>query len=129
MISSQLICSQSRIYLWLWHAILWSNQLYLNLVIFHIETSVRIHKLLPLSAAIALANSLVSSKLDFFNSLYSGISQANLNKLQRIQNSLARVIIKTSFKISAFTNTQKFTLASNQSIEHKFLSSNIQNIY
>ena len=56
----------------------------------------RIRHLLPLSAATALANSLVSSKLDYCNSLYSGISQANLNKLQRIQNSLARVITNTS---------------------------------
>ena len=52
--------------------------------------------LLPLSTATALANSLVSSKLDYCNSLYSGISQTNLNKLQRIQNSLARVITNTS---------------------------------
>ena len=33
---------------------------------------------------------------DYCNSLYSGISQSNLNKLQRIQNSLARVITNTS---------------------------------
>ena len=63
---------------------------------FHIRDIRRIRHLLPLSAATALANSLVSSKLDYCNSLYSGISQANLNKLQRIQNSLARVIKNTS---------------------------------
>ena len=40
--------------------------------------------------------SLVSSKHDNCNSLYSGISQTNLNKLQHIQNSLARVITNTS---------------------------------
>ena len=61
---------------------------------FHIRDIRRIRHLLPLSAATALANSLVSSKLDYCNSLYSGIS--NLNKLQRIQNSLARVITNTS---------------------------------
>ena len=49
-----------------------------------------------LSAATALANSLVSSKLDYCNSLYNGISQANLNKIQRIQNTLARVVTNTS---------------------------------
>ena len=63
---------------------------------FHIRDIRRIRHLLPLSAATALANSPVSSKLDYCNSLYSGISQANLNKLQRIQNSLARVITNTS---------------------------------
>ena len=61
------------------------SNLYPNLVIFHIRDIRRIRHLLPLSAATALANSLVSSKLDYCNSLYSGISQVNLNKLQRIQ--------------------------------------------
>ena len=59
---------------------------------FHIRAICRICHLLPLSAAAALANSFVHSKLDYCNSLYFGISQANLNKLQRIQNSLARVV-------------------------------------
>ena len=63
---------------------------------FHIRDIRRIRHLLPLSAAIALANSLVSSKLDYCNSLYNGISQANLNKIQRIQNTLARVVTNTS---------------------------------
>ena len=63
---------------------------------FHIRDIRRIRHLLPLSAATALANSLVSSKLDYYNSLYNGISQANLNKIQRIQNTLARVVTNTS---------------------------------
>ena len=73
---------------------------------FHIRDIRRILHLPPLSAATALANSLVSSKLDYCNSLYSGISQANLNKLQRIQNSLARVITNTS-KYQHITPTLK----------------------
>ena len=73
---------------------------------FHIRDIRRICHLLPLSAATALANSLVSSKLDYCNSLYSGISQSNLNKLQRIQNSLARVITNTS-KYQHITSTLK----------------------
>ena len=73
---------------------------------FHIRDIRRIRHLLPLSAATALVNSLVSSKLNYCNSLYSGISQANLNKLQRIQNSLARVITNTS-KYQHITPTLK----------------------
>ena len=72
---------------------------------FHIRDNRRIRHLLHLSAATAVANSHVSSKLDYCNSLYSGISQANLNKLQRIQNSLARVITNTS-KININTSHQ-----------------------
>ena len=73
---------------------------------FHIRDIRRIRHLLPFSTATALANSLVSSKLDYCNSLYSGISQTNLNKLQRIQNSLARVITNTS-KYQHITPTLK----------------------
>ena len=63
---------------------------------FHIRDIRHIRHLLPLSAATTLANSLVSSTLDYCNSLYNGISQANLNKIHRIQNSLARVVTNTS---------------------------------
>ena len=41
---------------------------------FNIRDIRRIRHLLPLAAATALANSLVSSKLDYCNSLYNGIS-------------------------------------------------------
>ena len=69
---------------------------------FHIRDIRRIRHLLSLSAATALANSLVSSKLDYCNSLYSAISQSNLN----IQNSLARVITNIS-KYQHITPTLK----------------------
>ena len=63
---------------------------------FHIRDIRLIRHLLPLPTATALVNSLVSSKLDYCNSLYSGISQTNLNNLQRIQNAWASVITNTS---------------------------------
>ena len=72
------------------------SNLYPNLVIFISETSVEFVIFFLFLQLQLLPNSLVSSKLDYCNSLYSGISQVNLNKLQRIQNSLARVITNTS---------------------------------
>ena len=42
--------------------------------------------------AVLLANSLVSAKLDFCSSLYSGISKSLIQRLQLVQNSLARVV-------------------------------------
>ena len=72
------------------------STLYLNLVIFTFVTFVEFVIFFLSSVATALANSLVSSKLDHCNSLYFGISQVNLNKLQRIQNPLASVIVNTS---------------------------------
>ena len=63
---------------------------------FHIRDIRRIRNLIPLSVAITLANSLVSSRLDYCNSLYFGMSKQNIQKLQRVQNSLARAITQTS---------------------------------
>ena len=63
---------------------------------FHIRDICRICHLCPVSVATsALANSLVSSKRDYCNLLYNGISQANWNKIKRIQNTLARVVTNT----------------------------------
>ena len=73
------------------------STLYPNLVIFIFETSVEfVIFFLFLQPQLLQIHLIVSSKLDYCNSLYSGISQTNLNKLQRIQNSLARVITNTS---------------------------------
>ena len=41
-----------------------------------------------------LVHSMISLRLDFCNSLYYGISQKNLNKLQKVQNSAARLVCK-----------------------------------
>ena len=72
------------------------NSVFKSCHFFNIRDIRQIRHLLPLYTTTALANSLVSSKLDYCNSLYSGISRTNLNELQRIQNSLARVITNTS---------------------------------
>ena len=70
---------------------------------FHIRDIRRIRHFLYLSTVTALANSLVSSKLDYCN---SSISQSDPNKLERIQNSVARVSINTS-KYQHITPTLK----------------------
>src|SRR5688572_20570679 len=56
----------------------------------------RIRRYVPMSARISLANALVSSRLDYCNSLLTGTNKSNLLKLQRVQNSLARAITNTS---------------------------------
>ena len=67
---------------------------------FHIRD---IRHLLPLSAATALANSLVSSKLDYCNSLYSGISQSNLQNFNQIINHQNFNAFKTHWHVSLQT--------------------------
>ena len=46
--------------------------------------------------AVNVANALVSSRLDYCNSLYRSLSCRDLKKLQCVQNSLARIVIRTS---------------------------------
>ena len=48
-----------------------------------------------MNGAKLLANALVSSRLDYCNSLLSGFADTGLAKLQRVQNRLARVVTKS----------------------------------
>jgi hypothetical protein len=63
----------------------------------HIRQLRQIRSSIDTNSAIILANSLVSSRLDYCNSLYYGLPDCSTHRLQRIQNSLARVILP-SFK-------------------------------
>jgi hypothetical protein len=62
---------------------------------YHIRDIRRISRHVPSNALVPLANALVSSRLDYCNSLLVGISKSNVAKLQRVQNALARVITRT----------------------------------
>lgn len=55
----------------------------------------RIRKYLTTDATKTLVNCLVTSKLDYCNSLFFGIPKLTMNKLQRVQNTAARIITKT----------------------------------
>jgi hypothetical protein len=60
---------------------------------YHVIRQLRqIRSSLDHNTSVLLANALVSSKLDFCNSLYFGLSQLFVHRLQLIQNSLARVV-------------------------------------
>ena len=54
----------------------------------------QIHKFLSVETAILLANDMVSSRLDYCNSLLYGVSKPNIAKLQRVQNALCRIIFR-----------------------------------
>ena len=54
----------------------------------------RLDRLLTHSA-ILLANALVSSKLDYCNSLFPSLPDCSIHRLQRVQNSLACAIVPT----------------------------------
>ena len=58
-----------------------------------------IKQILTQDAAVSVANAVVSSQLDYCNSLFSSLSKVNLHRLQSIQNSAARIV----------TNLYKYT--------------------
>ena len=61
---------------------------------YHIRDLKRIRKGLPLALAKQIAVALVTSKLDYYNSLLHEIPAKDLQKLQRVQNCLERVVTK-----------------------------------
>ena len=49
----------------------------------------RIRRHIPLSTAKTISNALISSRLDYCNSLLNNIAKQDVSKLQRVQNCLA----------------------------------------
>ena len=68
-------------------------------------------------------HALVHSKLDYCNSLYHNLPNCQLNRLQQIQNSLARAVVKAP-KYTRITPILKYLhwLKVNERIEYKLLS-------
>jgi hypothetical protein len=62
---------------------------------FHIKALRHIRPVLDQRVANVIACSIVTTRLDYCNSLLYGTSTANIKKLQRVQNSLARVVACT----------------------------------
>ena len=59
---------------------------------YHLKHLRCIRKFLSVETAALLANSMISSRLDYCNSLLYGISKYNVAKLQKIQNALCRIV-------------------------------------
>jgi hypothetical protein len=62
----------------------------------HIRALRRIRKILSLDDVKSIATAVVSSRLDYCNALLYGVSATNINKLQRVQNTLARLVVNKS---------------------------------
>ena len=60
---------------------------------FHIRALRHVRKSLPDDVAKTVACSIVGSRIDYCNALLVGMSDSNFAKLQRVQNTLARVVL------------------------------------
>jgi len=63
---------------------------------FHIKALRRIRPVLTAKMANEFACAIISSRLDYCNSLLADVSDCHLNKLQRVQNTLARIVCGAS---------------------------------
>jgi hypothetical protein len=63
---------------------------------YHMRDIRRIRRYLSLQNAKTLAHAMVTSRLDYCNSLLFGLAAKDIQKLQRVQNCLARVLTKSS---------------------------------
>ena len=88
---------------------------------YHLHDLRQIRKFLGVETAILLANAMVSSRLDYCNSLLYGVSKSNIAKLQRVQNALCRIIFRLD-KMSPVTPFLKKTpLAPNSTLHPLFI--------
>jgi len=71
---------------------------------FQIRQLRQIRSSLDKNSAIILANSLVHSKIDYCNSLLFNLPDSSIIRLQRVQNSLARVVCNTTKRQSHSIN-------------------------
>ena len=62
---------------------------------YHIHGLRHVRAAMSVETANMVACAIIGARLDYCNSLFSGMSDANFDKLQRVQNSLARVVAGT----------------------------------
>ena len=68
---------------------------------FHLRALRHIRPTLDLDAAKLIGHALVSSRLDYCNSILYGAPELSISKLQRVQNALARVVLQKNSATSA----------------------------
>jgi len=90
---------------------------------YHIRQLGCIRLYLDSTTACTIATSIVHSKLDYCNSLYYNLPKSQITRLQQIQNSLARAVVKTpkSCHITPVLRCLHW-LKINERIEYKLLS-------
>jgi hypothetical protein len=86
---------------------------------FHLKALRHIRPILTEDMANSIAVAFVQSRLDYANSLLYHTSQRNINKLQRVQNMAARLVLPNSHLSSACILSQLHWLPVSQRIDFK----------
>ena len=68
---------------------------------YHLRTLSHIRKFLSVSSANVQACAIVSSRLDYCNSVLNGLSSHNLQRLQTVQNRAARIVLGVGRRVTA----------------------------
>ena len=66
---------------------------------FHLRALGHIRGCLDIPTANLIASSIVGSRLDYCNSVLSGISEYNISRLQRVQNRAARIVLRVRGRV------------------------------
>ena len=64
---------------------------------YHLHNIRRIRKHLSTDSAATLIHSFISSRIDYCNSLLYGVPKCHIDKLQRVQNATARLVMQVKF--------------------------------
>jgi len=72
---------------------------------FHIRALRHIRPFLDSETSKTIACAIVGSRLDYVNSILTGISSRNIHRLQRVQNSLARVVTRSITNTTSALNS------------------------
>ena len=69
------------------------TKIYTSAAFYHLHNIRRVRKYLSMGAAATLFYSFVSSRIDYCNSLLYGVPKCHIDKLQRVQNAAARIVV------------------------------------
>ena len=72
-----------------------------DLAFFHIRSLSKVRPYITYKAASSIAVCLILSKLDYCNSLLSGLPQKQIKRLQAVQNAAARTVMKCKKQITS----------------------------
>ena len=82
----------------------------------HLRDLWQIHKSLRVQTAILVVNAMVSSHLDYCDSLFYEVSKSNIAKLRRVQNALCHIVFRLDRMNHVTSYLKKTPLASNSTL-------------